>query len=369
MKELPDNQKIGKEEGIDLVFFSKMFWGGRNTVIKSIIIFAFIGFLIAIFSKKEYTASATMVPQINNPVGNLGGLSSIASLAGFNLDMNVAGFEISPVLYPKIVNSTSFQLQIMNANYEFSELAKPITLFEYYNEHYKPSLFEIIEKYTIGLPGLIRKNLKKQEKTSKKIESETIALTIEQNELREKLEEKLFIEVNDKEGYLVLVSEFHQPYLSAQIGLEAQKLLQDYITQLKVKKAKAELDFIQERFKEKKEEFEIAQRKLAIFRDENKNIASSIVRTEEEKLENEYQLAFEVYSELAKQLEQARIKVEEDTPVFSVIDEITVPVKKSKPQRFLILITWGVIGILFGLGIIFIRYLLPGFRERWKNLN
>ncbi len=145
------------------------------------------------------------------------------------------------------------------------------------------------------------------------------------------------LNVNDKEGYLTLTSNFHQALLSAQVAQKAQKLLQDYITQFKIEKATAQFHFIEERFNEKKREFESAQRRLASYRDANKNISSAVAQTELEKLENEYQLAFEVYSELAKQLEQARIKIKEDTPVFSVIEEVVVPIEKSKPKRSLIL--------------------------------
>ena len=86
-------------------------------------------------------------------------------------------------------------------------------------------------------------------------------------------------------------------------------MLQEYITKFKIKKAKAQFEFIQERYQEKKNEFEKAQANLAEFRDRNKNVTSAIALTQEDRLQSDYQLIFNVYSELAKQLEQAQIKV------------------------------------------------------------
>jgi uncharacterized protein involved in exopolysaccharide biosynthesis len=127
------------------------------------------------------------------------------------------------------------------------------------------------------------------------------------------------------------------------------------------------MEFIQNRFDEKKKEFEGAQAKLAGFRDRNKNVTSALARTEEEQLQNEYLLAFNVYSELAQQLEQARIKVKEDTPVFSIIKPVTVPLEKSKPNRTLIVLIWIMIGALGGAGVVFGRKYLPEVKKRWNE--
>jgi uncharacterized protein involved in exopolysaccharide biosynthesis len=278
--------------------------------------------------------------------------------------------DISPVLYPQIVNSTAFQLEIMNAKYSFDELDKEVSLFDYYINYYKPGLFGVIKKYTVGLPGIIIKWIK-GDREDVRIENNSnsgiIRITQDQYDICKKLNEKLNLNVNDKDGYLTLEARFHEAGLSAQIAEEALKLLQDNITQLKIEKASAQLEFIQSRYNEAKQEFNKAQTQLAEFRDANKNITSAIAQTEQEKLQNEYQLAFDVYSELAKQLEQARIKVKEDTPVFSVIEEVVVPVEKTKPKRAMILVIWIFLGGIFGVGILLGINLIPNLKKGWEE--
>ena len=127
--------------------------------------------------------------------------------------------------------------------------------------------------------------------------------------------------------------------------------------------------FIEERYEEKKAEYEKAQERLAAYRDRNKNVSSAVARTGEERLQGEFNIAYNVYNELAKQLEQARIQVKEDTPVLSVIKPVVVPVEKSKPNRPMILIIWIFLGGLIGVGIVFGKQYLATIREKWNSTN
>jgi len=365
---ITNEKDLTKKDEISLIDLLNTVWSGRSIIIKSVIIFTILGLLVALFSEKEYTASTTMVPQIDNPTSNLGGLSSLASLAGFNMDMNSSSDAISPILLPMIISSASFQLEIMNAEYKFEEVENPISLFDYYINVYKPGLFGILKKYTIGLPGLIKSAiLRDQSGKVSDSNSETIKLTVDQNEVRKILQENLSLNVNTKDGYLTLVSRFHQASLSAQVAQKSQRLLQEYVTRFKIEKAAAKLEFIKERYEVSKGEFEEAQSKLATFRDANKNISSELWRTHEERLQNEYQLAFEVYSELAKQMEQSLIDVEEDTPVFSIINDVVVPLERSKPQRSVILFIWFFLGAIVGTVWVFGKKGVKSFKKQWET--
>ncbi len=292
-------------------------------------------------------------------------------MAGVNLkNLNQESIELLPQTYPQILQSVPFQLQLMQSPFSFSDVEQPVTLFEYYTEYSKPGVFSTIKKYTLGLPGVIVKAIKEEEETVKKeTDNSIIKLTKEQEGVRKIISENISLDINDKEGYIQLNSYFHEPRLAAQVAQKAQELLQEYITEFKIEKASARLKFIEERYKEKKKEYEKAQAALATFRDRNKNVTSAMALTEQKRLQNEYQLAFDVYSRLAQQLEQARIKVKEDTPVFSVIQPITVPKEKTKPKRKIILIIWIFLGGVVGIGWVFARQYLDSAKKHWKEID
>ncbi|QGY46552.1 exopolysaccharide biosynthesis protein [Maribellus comscasis] len=360
------DKTVQDSDEIDLLELIKTVWGGRKTIIKTLLVFTLIGGIVAILSPKQFTASTTLVPQTSKGSSNLGGLSSLASMAGFNLNMSQGMTELTPQVYPQIIQSAPFQLEIMNSTFTFEGVAQPVSLVTYYTDYYQPGILAVVKKYTIGLPGVVLKSVRGEKETATtetETDKTTLKLTNEQEKVRKLLANNLSLDVNDKEGVINLSAVFHEPELAAQVTQKAKVLLQQYITDFRVEKAEAQRDFIQERYNEKKQEFEQTQAQLAGFRDRNKNVISALARTEEERLENEYQLAFNVYSELAQQLEQARIKVKEETPVFSIIKPVMIPLEKSKPNRPLILAVWVFLGLVAGIGWIFGKEYLAGLRE------
>ena len=368
MTELPKNKPQVDDDEIDLIALAKTLWLGKKTIIKTLVVFMILGLFVALFSPKEYSASTTIVPQISNKNSRMGGLSSLAAIAGFNLDMNMETSELSPYVYPQIVQSVPFQLEIMNTKYSFSDVENPVSLYEYYMEYYKPGLLSKLKKYTVGLPFMLLKAIKgKTDEIPSEVESNTIQLTEDQDKIRQIIEEQLTLETNDKEGYLVLTSRFHEARLAAEVAQKGKELLQKYITDFKIEKAAEQLKFIEGRYTEKKTDFEKAQANLAAFRDRNKNVTSAMARTEEERLQNEYSIAFEVYKQLAQQQEQARIKVKEDTPVFAVVKPVSVPIERSKPKRAMILVIWTFLGGIVGVGWIFGKQFLTTVKTKWNE--
>ncbi|MBN2637142.1 MAG: lipopolysaccharide biosynthesis protein [Prolixibacteraceae bacterium] len=369
-EEIKNNQPA--EDEIDLIALAKTLWDNRKFIIITVAIFMVLGVAVALLTPKEYTASTTLVPQVSKSSTKLGGLSSLAAMAGFNLnDMTGSSGELSPMVYPQIVKSVPFQLELMNTPFRFPEHEQPVSIYTYYTEIKETGFLEGLKKYTIGLPGVIIKAIKGEQvtnapMTSDSMTSDYITLSEEQEKVRKMLSDKVNLEVNDKDGYLTLSGTSLDPKLAAQLTTKAQTLLQNSITDFKIEKAKTQLDFIQERYYEKKNEFENAQATLAQFRDRNKNVTSALARTTEEQLQNEYQLAFEVYSQLAQQLEQAQIQVKEDTPVFSVLKPVTVPLEDNASGA-ITLIIFIFLGAVVGVGWIFGKKFLNSIKDKWNT--
>lgn len=374
MTEIQKNTSVQQsDDEIDLIALAKTIWNGKKIIITFVVVFMILGFFVAILSPKEYTASTTMVPQLSSGKSKLGGLSSLAAMAGFNLDMNMETSELSPLIYPQIVESVPFQLEIMETHFNFKDVDHPVSLYDYYMDYAKPDVISAVKKYTIGLPFVILNAIKGNKNENvpavagEELFDAPIALTKDQEKIRKMLSEKITLETNEKQGYVILHAITHDPVLASQVAHKAQLLLQKYITEFKIKKASAQLAFITERYAEKKKDFEKAQTNLAVFVDRNKNVTSALARTEEVRLQNEYKLAFEVYSQLAQQLEQAQITVKEDTPVFSIVKPVTVPLEKSKPNKPMILVIWTFLGGVLGIGWIFGKQFLADIRKKWNE--
>ncbi|MEL7588458.1 MAG: hypothetical protein AAGU19_17240 [Prolixibacteraceae bacterium] len=368
----PSTTPSTNNEEVDLLVLAHSLWGRRRFFFRTIGIFAALGILIATYTPKEYRASTTMIPQMARVQPNFGGLSGLASMAGINLNAMGNTSDIAPTVYPQIITSVPFQLELMQTPLHFKELEQPVSLYNYYLQHEKPTIISYALKYTFGLPGVILNAIKGKQEETKDLHlpvSSPLQLTRDQKSIQEKLESLVSLDYNNKEGYVTLTCTMPEALPAAQLTLQTQRLLQQYITAFKVQKAKANLEFIEQRYSEVKKQYEEAQRELATFRDRNRNVATATAQTEFDRLNNNYNLIYGVYSELAKQLEQSRIQVKEDTPVFTIIKPVFVPLKRSKPQRLIILAKWLLIGTILGIGITVGQEYILQFRKRWKSIE
>ena len=116
--------------------------------------------------------------------------------------------------------------------------------------------------------------------------------------------------------------------------------------------------YLEKLFKERQQEYYEAQRKYADYMDSHDNIILQSVRTEQERLQNDMSVAYQVYSQVASQLQVARAKVQEEKPVFAVVEPAVVPLYPSGTSRkvyvlvfvFLsvcIVISWNLFGKTF----------------------
>lgn len=353
-------EQINKQEEteIDLIEVIRKLWAKRKFILKVTVVFMALGVLIALFSSKEYTAGCTMVPQIGEKTTG-GNLSGLAAMAGINLGSNSGGDVLMPNVYPKILSSVPFQKELMQTEIKFEDYEQPVRLLDYYTgeEYRKFSLLGTIKKYTIGLPGLILGALSKEEAIPGLPDSASSgiqSLSKEEDDCMKILANLVTLTVNDKEGYITLSASMPEPVAAAQLAYKVQVLLQKYVTEFKIEKARANLEFIEERYADAKSEFERKQEELAEFRDANRNFASAVAKTTEERLSNEYAVVLGVYSELAKQREQANIQVKEDTPIFAVVEPVTVPTERSKPKRALICVAFTFLGGFCGVGLVLV---------------
>jgi LPS O-antigen subunit length determinant protein (WzzB/FepE family) len=360
--------KKEQEDAIDIIALLKNLWVARKTILKITLAFTFLGFFVAVFSKNEFTASTTFVPLAQGSSVGGGSLGSLASLAGINIGGGVSSEEISPELYPQIVSSIPFQLALLNTPLTIEGQTAPVSYSDYYENIYRPGLLSTIKKYTLGLPSvlisLVRSAPEKLEAAAGVKESELIAISIEEYKLIEFLELQISLAVNDKEGFISISVTLPEAIASAQLALRAQQLLQEYALQFKTQKAIEQLTYIEERYAEKEKAFNEIKIALARFQDQNTGINTALGRT---KLQADYDLAFTVYSELAKQLETQLLQVKKDTPLFTVLKPVTIPNEKSAPKRALILVVYLFLGFVLSVGFVLGRKAWAGFKKEWAS--
>ena len=123
----------------------------------------------------------------------------------------------------------------------------------------------------------------------------------------------------------------------------------------KSQSARNNLEFIERQFESKRQEFEQIQDSIAIFKDQNLNITSTLYQNQLTRLESQFTVTSSVFQELAGQVEQAKIQVNKDTPIFTIIEPVSVPLERSKPKRTMMVIIWTFLGFVFSVGWVLVK--------------
>lgn len=352
---------------LDLISLLKTVWQNRKRLLSFVVFSMVLGLIAAIILPKQYTASSTFVPQTAESGRTGGSLSGLASLAGISLGNIGGGSEIPPSLYPKIVSSATFRKNLLNAKISVSGLGEDVTYRVYFEEIYSPGIIGSIKEFVLGIPRRIINTFKGVKQDPGLVEGNgLISVTKEESDLFKLLDSQLSVTPNEKEGFVTISFVLPEPLMAAQMTAYVQELLQQEVIAYKITNAKEQLKFTEERFEEKKAEFEEIQSKLATFRDRNQNIVSATAQNQLQRLEAEYNFAFTIYTELAKQLEQAKLQVAKDTPIFSVIQPVTIPSEKSAPRGLLVLIIFSFVGVFLGLGYIFGKEFFRELKSQWQ---
>ena len=209
-------------------------------------------------------------------------------------------------------------------------------------------LIGFIKKYTIGL---FSSNSSESASINPALDAYNF-ISLEDFGMIKSLRGKFSIELNDKEGYIKVIASDQDAFVSTQLVSLVTKNLQSRIIALRTNKIKERLDYSKEQYDLKRSEFESLQNRVARFKDSNKNISTAKFLSRLERLQSEYTLQESILTNLAGVYNNNKIKLNKNTPIFSVIDEVYVPNERSAPKRSMIVIIWVFLGLVLAVGYI-----------------
>ena len=301
---------------IDLIDLLKKLYNSRKLIIYITIIFSIIGIAFALLSPVKYNSKTVFINQ-NQETGS-SSLSGVASLVGINLGSSSLGGEIPSTMYPQIIESVKFKRLLLNK--------------------------VIDEKNNLTLEKFISEQFSIEKDEEKNISE--LGITSNEDKYFKILNTILNVSVNQKDGFILITSEMSNAEYSAKVAKFSREILQNIIIENKVETARQNLIFSEGQLIEKKKEFDEIYSKLAFFSDSNLNSVNSFVINEKNKLESEFNIISAVVEEISKQVEQAKLQLKKETPVFSTIQEAIIPIQRSSPKRTQLVLIFGILGFI-----------------------
>ncbi len=362
------------EHEIDLLELAKTIWNKRMFILKVVGIGAFLGVIVALLSPKEYKSTSTLMPEYSTE--SQGGASSLLRQYGGLLGISGGSYNsnsnaIRVDLYPNIVQSTNFQMQLMQQPFYFSDLDTTATLFEYFTELNSAGILGFIAEYTIGLPGKILGAIlsKKELMTSvpgSSEESLVLNLSKEEFEVINTLRGKISASLDEESGIVSVTVTLPDNVAAAAVTEYTIRELTEYITEYRTEKVLRDLTFVEGQLATAEVRFEAAQLALAEFRDSNQGNLSARAQTDEQRLNSEYQIAFNLYNSLTQQYEEAKLKVQETTPAFKTLEPVQVPIN-DETSGAMILIVFIMLSGIGSIGWILIMPFIEQFSTSLKE--
>ena len=355
---IQNNQNQFQEEEIDIMAIIKRLWEKKSFIIKVTCVFAVLGVIVALTTPKEYTASCVVVPETKGGAFSSSSLGGLAAIAGINLGASSGGEMLSPLMYDKLMKNIDLRKELMQTPINWEEYEEQVTILDYYTnpDYAKTTILGTVKKYTIGLPAVILKAIKGEQKKEDMVMPangpKLSAYT--QNELKciAVFANQFSIMADKKNGDVTISARMPEALAAAQVVDAVQNLLQKYVIELKLQKAEVNYEYIKQRYDEAKVVFEQKQEEYAKFQDANKVLSTALSKAKEEQMRSEFNVARDLFNQLTTQLVQAEMKIKEDIPILTVVEPVQVPLERSKPQKTKILFIWCFLGGLIGCGLI-----------------
>lgn len=328
--------EYGEEKEIDLLELAMKLWQQRKKIIKWCAIGIVFGLIVAFSIPREYDTTVKLAPEIQGGQKISGGLGALASMAGINANAQAGIDAVNPQLYPDVVSSVPFLVSLFNVPVTDEE-GQTFTVRQYLEDETRSPWWSAVISFPFKVLGAIISG-DDEDEDSKSKQTNPFYLTKSEDKIVEALKDRIVASVDTKTFVITISTKMQDPLVSATLADTVTSRLQEYITDYRTNKARKDMEYAEKLNKEAKDNYYKAQQTYADYLDRNHGIVLHSVQTTRERLENEATLAFNLYNQTSQQLQNAKAKVQESTPVYAVVNPATVPTKAASPRKVMILI-------------------------------
>jgi len=316
--------------GIIMLLLSK--W---KLLLKACIIGGIVSIIIAFSIPKEYTSTVVLAPEMASGGGISSSFGSLAAMAGIDLG-GLSGAEdaVYPELYPQIISSTPFLTELMELPVKTKDDKLETDLYHYLRYKQRYPWWSL----ALQAPGKLIKKLTSHAAADTIIPSraaDPMRLSRSQQLVLKSLDKKISTSVDKGNNVITLNVTMQDPLIAAVVAQEVSDNLQQYVADYRSAKARKDLQYTETLYNEAREKYYAAQQAYADYADKHQNMVLLQYQIEQERLQNEQELAFNVFNQLSGQLELSRAKVAESTPVCVVMQPPFTPFKASSPKKMM----------------------------------
>jgi len=341
---MEEKQKI---ININIAEVIKLLYADRKKVCIYAFVAGVIGVALAFGTPKIYKSTVILAPE-ESGAGFSGSISSLASMVGMNMKIGQTGDALYPEIYPDLMNSTDFLVGLFPIKVTKDKTGDTFTYQDYIQNHQKLA----VSDYPKALIVNLIEKFKEEETPGSGHKVDPFRLTKKEDEVAKSIKGKLDCAVDKKTNVITITVTDQDPLIAATVADSVQSHLQEAITDYRTKKARIDLEYMNELFAEARKQYDKARQVYASFADANQEILLQSYQSKVDDLENDMQLKFNIYQQVVEQRQLAQAKVQERTPAFTIVQRATVPIKHSSRPKIVTLAIWMFLGFMLRSGML-----------------
>ena len=320
-----------KESSIDFGKIFKDLLKHKTLYFKVLPVAFVLAAIYALSLPNYYQCTVKLSPELSGNKSS-SSLANLASSFGINLGTSGAGTEaLFPTLYPDLMNSVDFKTSLfevpvtIEGDKEEGVPDRTITYYDYLmNEQKAPW-------WSRGMKAFF--SLFKSDKEKSEMKVDPFRLTKEQANIVKAIDKNVVCDVDKKTMVITINVTDQDALICATMADSVKTRLQKFITDYRTSKARVDLEYNKKVLKEAMAKYEAARDKFARFSDSHRDVSSQSAQTKMADLQNEMQLHQQIMQQVVAQMQQADMKVQQETPAFTTLQSATVPVLKAGPKR------------------------------------
>ncbi len=347
-----NNNNKQQPQVIDLRLVAKKIWDNRRLFYKVLPITFVLSCIYILGVPRSYTSEIILAPEMENS-GMGGAIGSLAASFGFDMSDMQTSDAITPLLYPDLMEDNGFVTSFFNIKVQSADGEIDTTYYHYLDKEQKENIWMTPFYW-------LKRNLKFEASTpeSDSGKFDPYRLSKHDHEIAEIIRGSIKISVDKKTGEITINTKAQDALISKTLADSVRGQLQKFITDYRTNKARTDYEYYKKLTAEAKADYEKVRRKYGATSDADMDVTLKSVELVMTDLENDMQLKYNAYTTLNTQMLAAKAKVQERTPVFTVVQGAAVPIKASNPKR-----------MLFVLGMLILAFFGTSFYLVRKDLH
>ena len=168
-----------------------------------------------------------------------------------------------------------------------------------------------------------------------------------------------------KTNLVTLTVDMQWPELASQVANRLVQEVTNFNRETRVSRAKAKREFLESRHDSAQMQLRVVEERQRFFYEQNRGLLTSpSLRADEARIKRDVELASDLFLNLQRQLEIARLDEINDAALITVIDTAIPPRKAQWPRYGALLMTSALLGLLLGVLIAGSLAVLADWRAR-----